>query len=94
MFLDRATRESAIDMLNLFLQRTRSLSQLELQKLWKGLFFAMWFSDRPKPQQRLANALSSLVSVVNKVNLWGFIEAFWVIIGIEWEGLDHLRYAF
>ncbi len=51
----------------------------------------MWFSDRPRPQQRLARDLSSLFDIIPKQNWELFNESWWVIICKEWPHIDHWR---
>merc|ERR1712230_249341 len=59
---DRPTRDAALSSLRTYLSGRRELPALELLKLWKGLFYCMWMSDRPRTQQALANSLADLVS--------------------------------
>jgi ribosomal RNA-processing protein 1 len=88
---DRPTRDAALKSLTQFLGTGKKIDEMELLKLWKGLFFTMWFSDRPRTQQRLADDLAGLLAVVNKVNFFSFLEAFWSIMAREWEGIDQHR---
>jgi ribosomal RNA-processing protein 1 len=61
-------------------------------KLWKGLFFCMWHSDKPLTQQRLARDLADLLTVASgRENFLGFVRAFWQTIAREWGGIDALR---
>lgn len=61
-------------------------------KLWKGLFFCMWHSDKPLTQQRLARDLADLLTVVQgRENFLCFVRAFWSTIAREWGGVDALR---
>ena len=61
-------------------------------KLWKGLFFCMWHSDKPLTQQRLARDLADLLTIVSgRENFLGFVRAFWQTIAREWGGIDALR---
>lgn len=59
---NRKVRENALETLKKYLNTKtfRNVKQIQYDKLWKGLYFAMWFSDRPRPQQRLANELGNL----------------------------------
>lgn len=51
----------------------------------------MWFSDRPRPQQRLAKDLASLFDIIPKQNWEAFNESWWVVICREWANIDHWR---
>ena len=92
MGTDRKTREHALDSLRTFLQRSAPFSELDFMKLWKGLFFCMWHSDKPLTQQRLARDLADLMSILTgRDNFLGFVRAFWDTIAREWGGIDALR---
>lgn len=52
----------------------------------------MWFCDRPRAQERLAESLGSLYSEVILVEQFAnFLEAFWTIIIKEWPNIDQWR---
>ena len=91
--IDRPTRDKAVASLRTFLGGRRRLEDLELLKLWKGLFFCMWMSDRPRPQQMLAADLADLVAVLPESNVLPFLTAFWKTMAREWTNIDVLRYA-
>ena len=66
-------------------------SNLEYLKLWKGLFYCFWMSDKPLVQQDLASQLSSLLLTLPQKSCIAYLSAFWKIIGKEWYGIDRLR---
>lgn len=91
----RAVRENALATLKKFLStknKADKLSITELNKLWKGLFYTMWFCDKPRPQQRLANDLAKLFSecIVDE-QFCNLVESFWTIMIKEWRELDKWR---
>lgn len=91
---DAATRSAAFDSLCSFLtsKSLAKLSFLELKKIWKGLYFSMWFCDKPIPQQDLAGNLGKLFSeVVTADQLEAFHQAFWAVILKEWHSIDKWR---
>ncbi|EAW07736.1 putative ribosomal RNA processing protein [Aspergillus clavatus NRRL 1] len=89
---DRRTRDKATESLTLFLRSRTDLTLLDLLKLWKGLFFCFYHSDRPLTQQALARNLSySLVPTLPRATLHRFLRAFWVTIGRDFHSLDRLR---
>ncbi|KAI9795767.1 MAG: hypothetical protein M1835_005211 [Candelina submexicana] len=51
----------------------------------------MWMSDRPRTQQRLAIDLAGMVDVLPDENTTPFLEAFWITMAREWNGIDVLR---
>lgn len=105
---NRKVRENALETLQKYLTTKlfKDAKQLQFTKLWKGLYFAMWFSDRPRPQQRLANQLGELHMLyfderdnINKENsltlndeaFIKFSRAFWKVICMEWFNIDRHR---
>lgn len=51
----------------------------------------MWFSDKPRPQQRLANDLGELFLIIPNQNYKVFCSSFWFVISKEWSSIDHHR---
>jgi len=88
---DRPTRDAALLSLRTYLSSRRDLPPLELLKLWKGLFYCMWMSDRPRTQQRLADDLASLVHILPPATTIPFLRAFWQTMQREWTNIDVLR---
>ncbi|WRT69712.1 uncharacterized protein IL334_006702 [Kwoniella shivajii] len=76
------------------------LDDLEMAKLWKGLFYCFWMSDKPLVQQALAGDLAELLLQIKprtaspqdqfEASL-AFLEGFWDAIVREWAGIDRLR---
>ena len=89
---DKKTRDAALESLQNFLLSKKDLSLLDLKKIWKGLYFSMWYCDRSKAQERLSENLGSLYSDCISSELFNvFTLAFWEIIIIEWKNLDQWR---
>lgn len=91
---DASTRQAAFEALKNFLKSklSKKLDLIELEKLWKGLYFSMWFCDKPIPQQSLAGNLGKLFSeVIPEGLLKNFHEAFWLVISKEWPTIDKWR---
>ncbi|EYE95307.1 ribosomal RNA processing 1 family protein [Aspergillus ruber CBS 135680] len=89
---DRKVRDKALDSLTLFLRSRTDLSLIDLLKLWKGLFFCFYHSDRPLTQQALARSLSySLIPTLPRSTVHRFLRAFWITIGREFHAIDRLR---
>jgi ribosomal RNA-processing protein 1 len=84
-------RDAAVDSLRTYLSARPSLSSAESLKLWKGLFYCMWMSDKPRNQQQLARDLAALVDVLRAGVVVPFLEGFWITMGREWSGIDVLR---
>lgn len=61
-------------------------------RVWKGLFYSMWMSDKPLPQENLANKIAALVhSFSNIESSMQFFAMFLKTMAIEWGGIDQWR---
>ena len=96
---DRKLRTSSLESLRLFLSTRSSLTSPDALKLWKGLYYAHYMTDRPLPQQRLASDLASLADVLpagaarqcSPSVLATWFAAFWEVLGERWPHVDALR---
>ncbi|OJD19066.1 hypothetical protein AJ78_00938 [Emergomyces pasteurianus Ep9510] len=89
---DKRTRDKALESLTLFIRSRRDLQLVELLKIWKGLFFCFYHSDRPLTQQSLARSLSyTLVPSLPEQCLQSFLRAFWITMSRDFHSLDRLR---
>lgn len=61
-------------------------------RIWKGLFYSMWMSDKPLPQENLANKIAGLLHCFDH---WQaclqFYAAFLKTMANEWNGIDQWR---
>jgi len=92
--LDRKIRTSALASLHAFLsarQVAANLSSLDILKLWKGLFYALWMCDRAIPQQNLCAELADLIFVLPQEAVIPWLRGFWATMSREWTSIDVLR---
>ncbi|KAF2211475.1 hypothetical protein CERZMDRAFT_10296, partial [Cercospora zeae-maydis SCOH1-5] len=88
---DRSVRDRALSSLRTYLSRSTAFTPLDLLKLWKGLHYCMFMSDKPRNQQRLARDLAALTDVLAQDNVLPWLQAFWKTIAREWGAIDSLR---
>jgi ribosomal RNA-processing protein 1 len=83
------------------------LDEMELAKLYKGLFYCYWMSDKPIVQQHLAQELADLCLIIRPApssdddplldqvfttqTALSFWKQFWIALGSEWQGVDKHR---
>merc|ERR1719234_1085276 len=61
-------------------------------RIWKGLFYCYWMSDKPLVQEELAENISSMVgSFQTNQDGLGFVQAFAKTFQREWFGVDRWR---
>ena len=91
---DAKVRNRAVRRMKLWLSSKpgESFGELDMMKLWKGLFYCMWFSDKPIVQEDLANLIAKLIHILKDVRAVSmFVDAFFLTMGREWYGIDSLR---
>ncbi|CAE6514668.1 unnamed protein product [Rhizoctonia solani] len=94
---EKKTRDKAIKSLATFLSddSQKSMSPSERAKLWKGLFYCFWMSDKPLVQQDLSSELANLVLVIPSLeSAIVFVHGFWEATVREWAGIDRYSATF
>ena len=61
---DKEVRDKAVKALERYLSTARDISEAELRKIWKALFYCFWMSDKRPVQQELAVHIAMLVNEV------------------------------
>jgi ribosomal RNA-processing protein 1 len=68
------------------------MSELDMLKLWKALYFCMWLADKQEVQTELARAFAKMVDVFKTEELsLLFLRSFFIIMIREWSSLDSHR---
>ncbi|KAG6814117.1 hypothetical protein H0H92_002112 [Tricholoma furcatifolium] len=90
---EKKVRDKAIKNLSVFLSESSDvISKPDMDKLWKGIFYGFWMSDKPLVQQALATELADLVlSIAQTSSALAFLRGFWEMIVREWNSIDRLR---
>ncbi|KAK3399878.1 nucleolar protein,Nop52-domain-containing protein [Sordaria brevicollis] len=91
---DSKIRKSALNSLQTFLSAKHiatTLSPIDILKLWKGLFYAMWMCDRAIPQQTLCQELADLIYILPRESVVPWLRGFWATMSREWTSIDVLR---
>jgi ribosomal RNA-processing protein 1 len=89
--VDKEVRMAGLDNVRSFLRTKRGLPHDEMMKLWSGLFYCMWHSDKPLVQQELARSLSGLVHDIGWRDAVSFYACFAETMCRKWQGIDRLR---
>lgn len=78
--------------LNLRSKGSFGFTDSDFLRLWKGLWYCMWMSDKPLTQEKLAEDLASLVHCFDDTAVAvQFFGNFLATMGREWFGLDQWR---
>jgi len=87
------TRNQTLKKLETFLSTIEEpVPDEDFLKLWKGLFYCVWLSDKVKVQQELCSRIAKLLHCfTSPLVAFQFLKCFYLTLGREWAGLDHLR---
>ncbi|CAB3995151.1 ribosomal RNA processing 1 homolog A-like isoform X1, partial [Paramuricea clavata] len=93
---EKTVRDKAVKKLRTWISTRRSVSsgltESDMLKLWKGLFYCMWMSDKPKVQEELAETIAQLLhSFQITAAAVDYLDGFYKTICREWHGIDRLR---
>lgn len=93
---DAKLRRKVMKNLRIWLStRSRSsfaFTDTDFLRLWKGLFYCMWMSDKPLIQESLAEDIGSLVRCFDDIKVaLQYFGTFLETMCIEWFGIDHWR---
>eukprot|EP00088_Acartia_fossae_P035340 TRINITY_DN363_c0_g2_i11.p1 TRINITY_DN363_c0_g2~~TRINITY_DN363_c0_g2_i11.p1 ORF type:complete len:871 (-),score=354.25 TRINITY_DN363_c0_g2_i11:199-2757(-) len=71
---------------------SKPFAEDELMRIWKGLYYCYWMSDKPLIQEELANSIATMIDCfgTNESALM-FIKTFLLTMGREWFGIDRWR---
>ncbi|XP_071495676.1 uncharacterized protein [Diadema antillarum] len=73
-------------------RKENALSEDELMRLWKGMFYCMWMCDKPVIQEELADQISDMVHCFQQPQqAVTFYDTYLLTMKREWIGIDHLR---
>ncbi|KAK1124439.1 hypothetical protein K0M31_006794 [Melipona bicolor] len=73
-------------------QSSFAFTEADFMRLWKGLFYCMWMSDKPLAQEELAEALSKIVHCFKARDVvLLYTSCALKTLGIEWFGIDQYR---
>ncbi|XP_076281941.1 ribosomal RNA processing protein 1 homolog Nnp-1 [Lasioglossum baleicum] len=93
---DKRVRDKVLKNLRKWLTvRSKSsfaFTEADFTRLWKGLFYCMWMSDKPLVQEELAESLSKIVhcfDIKDLVLLYTICAL--RTLGTEWYGIDQYR---
>ena len=72
--------------------RAGEQTEVEMMRLWKGLFFCMWMCDKRPVQHELAKSFSKIPERFDALPpALLYLHCFFRTMQREWQGLDRLR---
>ncbi|OII72022.1 nucleolar protein NOP52 [Cryptosporidium ubiquitum] len=88
-----ASRKKGLDIITRYISKhNNSMTRLQMLKIWKGLYYSMWLSDKVLIQREIAVNISQLQRMFEvKECFFLFIEEFYLMMRFRWDGMDHYR---
>ena len=89
---EKHIRDKAVRGLVAFLAASGDVSDLDMLKFWKCLYYCLWLSDKAPIQHELAMSLANLLHACpSNAKAMQFLTAFFRTILREWAHLDQYR---
>ncbi|XP_022768608.1 ribosomal RNA processing protein 1 homolog [Durio zibethinus] len=89
---DKSTRDKAVrSLLDTWLPSQTDVSDEEMKRLWKGLFYCVWHADKLPAQSDLIEKLSSVLPKLEQGLSLHYFSVFLLTMRREWTGIDKLR---
>jgi ribosomal RNA-processing protein 1 len=89
---DDVSRQAAINGIRAYVASIQTVADLDMMKLWKGLYYSLWLCDKTQIQNQLAEEISRFIHVIKvKATLVQFISCFSKTLIREWALLDQYR---
>ncbi|GIM10240.1 hypothetical protein Vretimale_13972 [Volvox reticuliferus] len=88
---DFQTREKGLHALKTWMLRKTDVNESDMMKIWKGLFYCFWHSDKAPVQAELAERLAAVLTQLPEQSAYLFFTAFMSTMRREWFGIDRLR---
>ncbi|XP_076947098.1 uncharacterized protein LOC143618932 [Bidens hawaiensis] len=86
-----ATRSKALKHLTTWLPSQPNISDEDMNKLWKGLFYCIWHADKLPVQTNLNTKLSNMLLTLDVPLALNYLSGFLTTLRREWSGIDVLR---
>ena len=89
---DKEVRDKTVKSLINYASSLREITELEMLKLWKALYYCMWLSDKAPVQMELAQAISGLLRSFKEEEIAAmYFGMFFRTMVREWTLLDQHR---
>ncbi|KAL0040673.1 hypothetical protein WJX79_001241 [Trebouxia sp. C0005] len=89
--VDNQTREKGLQALTIWLSKKDDLTEQDLRRLWKGIFYCFWHADKAAFQADLAVRLAEILPMLSYKVAYLYFTVFLSTIRREWFGIDRLR---
>lgn len=86
-----SVRSKSLRELTNWLPKQLEITDDEMKKLWKGLFYCVWHADKAPVQSNLIDKLSLMLLSLDVSVSIQYLSVFFTTLRREWSGIDVLR---
>ncbi|KAF3676807.1 putative glucose-6-phosphate 1-epimerase-like [Capsicum annuum] len=84
-------RSKAFKHIQEWLLTQKEIADDDMKKLWKGIFYCLWHSDKQQAQSLLITRICAIVNFLDLGVVFQYLTGFLITLRREWNGIDHLR---
>ena len=88
---EKDVRDATFRALGKWLGARSDVDMLDMKKIWKGLFYAMWHADGWDVQEELAEEIGGLIHKLKHRVALMYAGVFFITARREWVGIDRYR---
>jgi ribosomal RNA-processing protein 1 len=88
---EKDVRDATFRALGKWLGSRSDVDMLDMKKIWKGLFYAMWHADGWDVQEELAETIGGLIHKLKHRVALMYAGVFFITARREWVGIDRHR---
>lgn len=88
---DPKQRKRGLEALAAWMKQRTEVTQVDMLKIWKALFFCVWHCDKKVPQEELNEELAKMMGTMSAENAHLYFFAFVTVMRREWARVDKHR---
>uniref|UniRef100_A0A6U9Q6Q5 Uncharacterized protein n=1 Tax=Picocystis salinarum TaxID=88271 RepID=A0A6U9Q6Q5_9CHLO len=88
---DPEQRKRGLEALAAWMKQRKVVTELDMLKIWKALFYCVWHCDKKGPQEQLTEELANMMGTMAAENAHLYFFAFVSVVRKEWARVDKHR---
>lgn len=90
--LEQSQRDVAIDNVFKWIKAQKSIEEVDLLKLWQGIWYCYWLADKQGYQDSLVTIFTECLVSMKEQNAMLYLKTFYETLAKNWPNLDKHRY--
>lgn len=88
---DPEQRKRGLEALAAWMKQRKVVTELDMLKIWKALFYCVWHCDKKGPQEQLTEELANMMGTMSAENAHLYFFAYVTVMRKEWARVDKHR---